>query len=95
MRTCRTLPALNPKPVLLVLSVIAKLFGLDLYLAERGGSLSGLLWLSALFGFGGAFISLALSKPMALMALQRSHGQPLPGQFQAFGIHAATCAGSS
>lgn len=55
--------------VLLVLSIIAKLLGLDLYLAERGGSLSGLLWLSALFGFGGAFLSLALSKPMAKMAM--------------------------
>lgn len=55
--------------VLLVLTVIAKLFGLDVYLAERGGSLSGLLWLSAIFGFGGAFISLALSKPMAKMAM--------------------------
>lgn len=55
--------------VLIVLSVIAKLFGLDVYLAERGTSLSGLLWLSAIFGFGGAFLSLALSKPMAKMAM--------------------------
>ncbi|HKS56504.1 MAG TPA: protease HtpX [Steroidobacteraceae bacterium] len=55
--------------ILIVLSVTAKLFGLDVYLAERGGSLSGLLGLSAIFGFGGAFISLALSKSMAKMAM--------------------------
>lgn len=55
--------------VLIVLSVIAKLFGLDAYLAGRGSSLAGLLWLSAIFGFGGAFISLALSKYMAKAAM--------------------------
>ena len=55
--------------VLVVLSVVAKLLGLDAYLAARGGSLTGLLWLSAIFGFGGAFISLALSKTMAKFAM--------------------------
>ena len=48
--------------VLLVISVIVKLLGLDGYLAARGESFGGLLALSAVFGFGGAFISLALSK---------------------------------
>lgn len=53
--------------VLLVLSVVAHLLGLDVWLAQRGSSLSGLLVWAALFGFGGAFISLALSKMQAKM----------------------------
>lgn len=56
--------------VLVVLSVVARLSGLDAYLAARGGSLTALLWLSAIFGFGGAFISLALSKTMAKLAMR-------------------------
>ncbi|MGE0581921.1 MAG: protease HtpX [Steroidobacteraceae bacterium] len=51
--------------VVLVLSVVARLFGLDQYMAANGGNLSGLLVFAALFGFGGAFISLAISKWMA------------------------------
>jgi heat shock protein HtpX len=53
--------------VLLVLSVVAHLFGLDTYLAAHGGSLDGLLIWAALFGFGGSFISLAMSKMQAKM----------------------------
>jgi len=53
--------------VLLVLTIVAHLLGLDTYLAERGGSLEGLLVWAALFGFGGAFISLAMSKMQAKM----------------------------
>ncbi|MBK6598462.1 MAG: protease HtpX [Proteobacteria bacterium] len=51
--------------VLLVLSVIVRLFGLDPYLTARGGNLTGLLIFAAVIGFGGAFISLAISKWMA------------------------------
>jgi len=51
--------------VVLVLSVIAHLFGLDQYMSARGGDLGGLLAFAALFGFGGALISLFLSKWMA------------------------------
>ena len=51
--------------VLLVITIVVKLLGLDAYLAARDGSLTGLLMISAVFGFGGAFISLALSKIMA------------------------------
>jgi heat shock protein HtpX len=51
--------------VLLVLSVVAHLIGLDAWLAVHGGSLSGLLVFAAFIGFGGAFISLAMSKWMA------------------------------
>jgi heat shock protein HtpX len=51
--------------VVLVLSVVARLLGLDAYLALHGQSLGGLLAFAAFFGFGGAFISLAMSKWMA------------------------------
>lgn len=55
--------------VLLVLSVVAHLLGVDTYLAVHGGSLGGLLVFSAIFGFGGALISLAMSKWMAKNAM--------------------------
>jgi heat shock protein HtpX len=48
--------------VLLVLSVVAQLLGLDKYLAAQGQGMGGLLAVAALFGFGGALISLAMSK---------------------------------
>jgi heat shock protein HtpX len=51
--------------IVLVLSVVAQILGVDRYLAARGGQLSQLLVVAALFGFGGAFISLAISKWMA------------------------------
>jgi heat shock protein HtpX len=53
--------------VLLVLSIAAHLLGLDSYLEAHGSSLGGLLSWAAIFGFGGAFISLALSKMQAKM----------------------------
>jgi len=55
--------------VMLVLSVAANLLGLDRYLAANGQSLGGLLIVAAFFGFGGAFISLAISKWMAKRAM--------------------------
>jgi heat shock protein HtpX len=55
--------------VLLVLSVVAHLVGLDAWLAVHGGSLGGLLVFAAFFGFAGSFISLALSKTMAKMSM--------------------------
>jgi len=55
--------------VVLVLSVVARLLGLDAYLAVHGQSLGGLLVFAAVFGFGGAFISLAMSKWMAKRAM--------------------------
>lgn len=53
--------------VLLVLTVVARIFGIDTYLAAHGQSLEGLLVWAALFGFGGAFVSLAMSKMQAKM----------------------------
>jgi heat shock protein HtpX len=48
--------------VMVVLTIVARLLGLDQYIAASGGSWSGLLVFAALFGFGGAFISLLMSK---------------------------------
>jgi heat shock protein HtpX len=53
--------------VLLVLTVVARLLGIDTYLAAHGQSFEGLLVWAALFGFGGAFVSLAMSKMQAKM----------------------------
>jgi heat shock protein HtpX len=55
--------------VLLVLSVVARITGLDVWLAAHGQSYFGLLVFATLFGFGGSFISLLLSKTMAKHAM--------------------------
>ena len=55
--------------ILLVLSVVVQVLGLDRYLTAQGFSLGGLLAFAAVFGFGGAFISLAMSKWMAKRAM--------------------------
>jgi heat shock protein HtpX len=51
--------------VLLVLSVVISLLGLDRWLSAEGIDYRGLLAFSAVLGFGGALISLAMSKTMA------------------------------
>ncbi len=51
--------------VILLLGVVMRLLGLDNALHERGLNLEALLVFSAVLGFGGSFISLALSKFMA------------------------------
>ena len=61
--------------VMLVLTVVVRLLGLDRYLSASGG-MGGLLAFAAVFGFGGAFISLAISKWMA----KRSMGVRMIGQ---------------
>ena len=48
--------------VVVVLSVVARILGIDQYMSAQGGSLTGLLAFAALFGFGGAIISLLMSK---------------------------------
>ena len=55
--------------VVLVLSIVARVTGLDRWIAANGGSYQGLLAMAALFGFGGALISLAMSKWMAKRAM--------------------------
>lgn len=52
--------------VLLLLSIVCHLFGIDQMAASRGyGGMGGLLAFAAVFGMGGAFISLAMSKVIA------------------------------
>ncbi|MDM4770091.1 protease HtpX [Solimonas sp. SE-A11] len=51
--------------VMLVLSVTASLLGVNKYLTANGLNLGALLVFCALFGFGGSFISLAMSKWVA------------------------------
>nr|WP_279380204.1 protease HtpX [Sphingosinicella soli] len=55
--------------VVLVLSVTLRLLGVEPYLNEQGLNLNALLIFAAVFGFGGAFISLALSKWTAKRAV--------------------------
>lgn len=50
--------------ILLVLSITMRLLGIDKMVQQMGG-MGGLLILAAFMGFGGAFISLAMSKWMA------------------------------
>ena len=52
--------------VVLLLSIVASVLGVDRILTQNGLNLENLLWFSALFGFGGAFISLLISKQVAL-----------------------------
>ncbi len=52
--------------VLALLAVVCRIFGIDQWAAARGyGGLGPLLLFAAVFGFGGAFISLAMSKMIA------------------------------
>lgn len=51
--------------VMLVLGVSASLLGVNHFLTAKGLNLGMLLGFAALMGFGGAFISLLMSKPMA------------------------------
>ncbi len=63
--------------VLVVIAAIVQILGLDRYLAAYGMGLTDLLVFSAIFGFGGAFVSLALSKWMAKSSMGvRVIGQP-------------------
>jgi heat shock protein HtpX len=51
--------------IMLVLGVSASLLGVNRYLTASGLNLGALLGFAALMGFGGAFISLWMSKPIA------------------------------
>jgi heat shock protein HtpX len=51
--------------VMLVLGLAANLLGFNRFLDARGLNLGALLGFAAVMGFGGAFISLLISKPMA------------------------------
>jgi heat shock protein HtpX len=51
--------------VMLVLSVVLSVLGVDRFLTENGINVGMLLVFSLVVGFGGSFISLLMSKPMA------------------------------
>jgi heat shock protein HtpX len=51
--------------VMFVLGLVVNLFGLNRFLNENGLNLGQLLVFAAVMGFGGAIISLLMSKPMA------------------------------
>ena len=56
--------------IMLVLSVVVSMFGIDRWAyAHAGMNLQGMLIFCAVFGMGGSFISLALSKTMAKMSV--------------------------
>jgi heat shock protein HtpX len=51
--------------IVLLLSIVAQLLGIDRWLASQGSSLSSLLVFAAFFGFAGSLVSLAMSKWLA------------------------------
>ena len=51
--------------VIVLLSIVISVLGLDRALAQEGIQYFPLLIMAAIFGFGGAFISLLISKPIA------------------------------
>ena len=51
--------------VVLVLGVVASLLGVNRFLTANGLNLGALLGFALVMGFGGAIISLLISKPMA------------------------------
>jgi len=51
--------------ILVVLGTVLKLLGVEPYLSQQGINYESLLIFAAVFGMGGAFVSLALSKWMA------------------------------
>jgi heat shock protein HtpX len=56
--------------VMVLLTIVVKLTGIDVYTQQRGGiNLQGLLVLAAVMGMGGSFISLAMSKWIAKMSV--------------------------
>lgn len=58
--------------VLAVFSISSRVLGLDRWLAEQGmaGQMNGIFIMALLFGFGGSFISLAMSKSMAKRSMR-------------------------
>jgi len=54
--------------VVLVLSITARILGVDRFLNQNGLDMGMLLVFALIMGFGGAFISLLMSKPIAKMS---------------------------
>jgi heat shock protein HtpX len=54
--------------VVLVLGIVVHLLGLNRFITDQGLNLGQLFGFALVFGFGGAFISLLISKPVAKMS---------------------------
>ena len=59
--------------VVVVLGVVASVLGLNRFLSANGLDLGALLGFALVMGFGGALISLLISKPMAKFKIGRAH----------------------
>ena len=84
--------------VVVVFSIVARLLGIDRTFDQQGGlDFSNLLILCALFGMGGSFLSLAISKWMALRStgaqVIRDPRNPLEQQLLQTVSHQAQAAG--
>jgi Zn-dependent protease with chaperone function len=66
--------------VVAVLGIVASLLGVNRYLTANGLNLGALLGFAFIMGFGGAIISLLMSKPMAKWSagVQIINGRALP-----------------
>ena len=51
--------------IVVVLGIVANVLGVNRFLTANGLDLTALLGFALLMGFGGAFISLLISKPVA------------------------------
>lgn len=60
--------ALTNVAVLVLLGFVLRVLGLDALLAQSGFPVASLLGLAAVFGFGGALVSLSLSRQLAVAA---------------------------
>jgi heat shock protein HtpX len=54
--------------VILLLTCVTHVLGIDQWAAQRGMGIGGLIVFASIFGMGGAFVSLAISKWMAKMS---------------------------
>lgn len=70
--------------IMVMLSLVVHLFGLNRWLYANGLNLPMLLGFCAVFGFGGAFISLLISKPMAKWSVKARVIQGTEGQTEAW-----------
>ena len=80
--------------VLVLLSIVVRVLGLDALLAQQGIGANGLLVLAAAIGFGGAFVSLAMPKWMAksMMGVTPSNRGTHRRAARAAGVLRARCA---
>src|SRR5580692_1364220 len=63
--------------IIVMLGVVTSVLGVDRFLTAQGLNLPMLLGFAAVFGFGGAFFSLLISKPVAKFSTgARTIGQP-------------------